>query len=136
MTLQFRARWNDVPPGFAGAEDAAMIPLLNPDEDTIRIVLNEAHLNGAWADLVVQQMFAAAASNRGEIVSIRAGAHQVEEPVNGGFQLHIGTLFRGQNYHLNLQQTMRGKMYIASVSRGAPGGPNYFFEARPGAPPA
>jgi hypothetical protein len=53
-------------------------------------------------------MFEAAASPRGEVVSVRAGAHQVEDLGAGGFGLHLGILFRGVNYHLNVQQTNSG----------------------------
>jgi hypothetical protein len=134
MTLQFRAGWNTVPPAHANADDAAMIPLLNPDETTVRVVMNEAYVNGAFTDARVLRMFAAAASDRGAIVSVRAGAHQLEDLAGGGFRLHIGTLFEGVNFHLNLAQTNRGTMYVTSISWGS--GANHGSEVRPGPAPA
>lgn len=132
MTLQFRRDWNTGNPRF---DDAVIIPLLNPDEDLVHTVLNEAHLNGDWNDPATQRLFAAAANSRGPIVSIRAGAHQIEDQGGGGFRLHIGALFEGVNWHLNVQQTNTGRMYVNSVSRGNPRGPNYNLEQRTGAVP-
>jgi hypothetical protein len=134
MTLQFRARWNQVPPRYADADDAAMIPMLTPDEDSVREVIHDAFNFGRFSDARVIRMFTAALSDRGAIVSVRAGAHQIE-PEGNGFRLHIGTLFEGVNFHLNLQQTNMGTLYINSVSWGAPGTPSAGAEARTGSPP-
>ncbi|MDF9796092.1 hypothetical protein OKW21_001355 [Catalinimonas alkaloidigena] len=131
MTLQFRKGWNQVAPKFANANDAAMIRLLNPDEALIQTVLNEAHLNGGWTDTATKNLFQCASRSNGPIVSIRAGAHQVEDQENG-FQLHIGALYNNVNWHLNIQQTISGRMYISSVSRGNPREPDYHREERTG----
>jgi hypothetical protein len=132
MTLQFRNNWNV---GNLQFNDAVMIPMLNPDQDFIQTVLNEAYLNGNWNDPATQRLFAAAANPRGPIVAIRAGAHQIENQPGGGFRLHIGALFEGINWHLNIQQTNTGHMYVDSVSRGNPNQPNYNLERRTGAVP-
>lgn len=135
MTLQFRQNWNQVAPAFAHAGDAPMIPLLNPDEASIRDAFHEAFNFGGFTDDRVIRMFTAALSNRGAIVSVRAGAHQIEDLPGGGFQLHIGTLFEGTNFHLNVGQTDRGTLYITTVSWGAPHTPDYGVAQRGGTPP-
>jgi len=133
MTLQFRKDWNKGNPRF---EDAVMIPMLNPDEDLIRAVLNEAYLNGNWSDPATVRLFAAASRPTGSIVTIREGAHQIEDQGGSGFRLHIGALFEGVNWHLNVLQTSSGRMYVDSVSRGNPGDVAHFnLEHRTGAVP-
>ena len=134
MTLQFRARWNEVPPNFANGTDAAMIPMLSPNEESVRDVIHDASNYGGFTDARVIRMFTAALSARGAIVSVRAGAHQIE-PEGHGFRLHIGTLFEGVNFHLNLQQTDMGTLYITSVSWGTPDTPAWGIEQRVGTPP-
>ena len=79
-------------------------------------------------------MLTAALSTKGAIVSVRAGAHQIE-PEGHGFRLHIGTLFEGVNFHLNLQQTDMGTTYLTSVSWGAPNTANWGRDERVGSPP-
>jgi hypothetical protein len=135
MTLQFRNNWNVAPPHFAGAPDADIIPILSPDEDSVRVVFHEASINGGFSDARVLRMIAAALNARGPIVSVRSGAHQVEDGATGGFRLHIGTLFEGVNFHLNIAQTMTGRVYITSVSWGAPNTPGYGSDARTGSAP-
>jgi hypothetical protein len=76
----------------------------------------------------------AANSNRGAIVSVRAGAHQIEDNPGGGFRLHVGTLFEGVNFHLNVGQTDMGTLYVTSVSWGAPGTPAHGSDNRTGTP--
>ena len=132
MTLDFRKNWNRANAAFA---DAALIPLLNPDEDMIRTVVAEAHLNGAFTDPAIVRMLTAAASPRGPIVSVRAGAHQIEDQGDDGFTMHIGTLFEGVNWHLNIGQASSGRLYVTSISRNAPRSADYFIEARTGAVP-
>lgn len=130
MGLTFRKNWNLANPNYE--DDALIIPMLNPDEDVIKVVLNEAYLNGDWENDKVQRLFATAA-RQGGVVSIRAGAHQIEHQNRGGFRLHIGAKFEGDNWHINVQQTNSGRMYVDSVSRGNPNGGNYYFEERKGA---
>src|SRR5258708_27017227 len=123
MTLQFRARWNEVPPAHAAAHDARMISMLRPDEQSVRDLMHDAHNYGGFHDARVLRMLEAANSNRGAIVSVRAGAHQIEDNPGGGFRLHVGTLFEGVNFHLNVGQTDTGTLYVTSVSWGAQASP-------------
>ncbi len=134
MPLIFRAGWNQVPAHHANADDAAMIQMLTPDENSVYAVINEANNNGQFITPAVQAMFVRALAINGAQVSVRAGAHQVE-PEGNGFRLHIGTLYLGVNYHLNIQQSNSGVMYISSISWGAPGTPGYGSENRPGPVP-
>lgn len=135
MTLQFRKNWNQAPPRFANSDDAPMIPMLTPNEDSVRDIIHDAYNYGRFADQRVIRMFEAALSNRGAIVSVREGAHQIEDAGGGGFRLHIGTLFDGVNFHLNIAQTMMGTPYITSVSWGAPNTAQHGVDARVGGPP-
>jgi len=135
MTLQFRARWNQTPPAFADAPDAAMISLVTPDEDSVRAAFAEAKLNGGFTDARVLRMFDAALANAGPIVSVRSGAHQIEDTMPGGFRLHIGTLFENTNFHVNIAQSGSGRVFIASISWGAPNTANYGVEPRANPPP-
>jgi hypothetical protein len=135
MTLQFRARWNAVPVAHADAADAPMIPMLSPDEQSVRDLMHEAHNFGRFADARVRRMLDAANSTRGAIVSVRAGAHQIEDTAGGGFRLHVGTLFEGVNFHVNVGQTNMGTLYATSISWGAPGTAAHGSDLRTGSEP-
>jgi hypothetical protein len=82
--------------------------MLSPDEQSVRDLMHDAHNYGGFHDARVLRMLEAANSNRGAIVSVRAGAHQIEDNPGGGFRLHVGTLFEGVNFHLNVGQTDMG----------------------------
>ena len=112
-----------------------MIPMLSPDEQSVRDLMHDAYNYGGFHDARVLRMFEAANSARGAIVSVRAGAHQIEDNPGGGFRLHVGTLFEGVNFHLNVGQTETGTLYVTSVSWGAPGTPAHGSDNRAGTPP-
>jgi hypothetical protein len=116
MKRRFRRSLNQVHPGFPDRDDAPMIQMLNPDEDTVRVVSVEAHRNGAWQAPDAQRLFAAAANPRQSIVTIRAGAHQIEDQGGHGSRFHIGALFEGKNWHLNYQQTPTGRLCITKAA--------------------
>jgi hypothetical protein len=109
--------------------------MLSPDEQSVRDLMHDAHNYGGFHDARVLRMLEAANSNRGAIVSVRAGAHQIEDNPGGAFRLHVGTLFEGVNFHLNVGQTDMGTLYVTSVSRGAPGTPAHGSDNRTGTPP-
>jgi hypothetical protein len=121
MTLDFRKGWDSVPKKFESAPDAAMKKLLTVTKEDIEATIYEALQFGGFNNPVVINMLRAGVSKKGQRVgqlTIREGAHQIEDLPTGGYQVHIGTLFENKNFHLNLGQTSLGTVYITSISWG------------------
>lgn len=134
MPLQFRARWNLAPALHADAPDRTMVDGLSNTEPHINAIIFEAQRNGGFMEPIIIAMLNQAVAPAGAQVVIRQGIHQVEDigQHGDGFNLHIGTGFNGNNFHLNIHQTGSGRLYVSSISYGLNGAVN---EARHTPPP-
>ena len=137
-TLNFRANWNVAPAMYTDPTEVLLHSHLTPNAEAIRDIFHEAVNFGHFRlDPQVPQaphveqvppvphhaiaMMQAGLMNNGPITTIREGSHQIEMLPNGGFQMHLGTLFNGVNYHVNLQQNPAGSPHATSISWGLPG---------------
>ncbi|MGC1304352.1 MAG: hypothetical protein WA840_18455 [Caulobacteraceae bacterium] len=138
MPLDWRKNWNVASGKFATAADAPVKGMLTPDEDSVREIIREAAQFGGFNTPQAKGMLDAAIAPKGRQVTVREGAHQIEEGEEG-FSVHIGTKFAVSvetgmlNYHLNLAQTTLGTAYITSISWGS--GAAFGSENRSRSPP-
>lgn len=138
-TLTFIDNWDVAPAHFKNETDIYLHSHLTPNAEVIRDIFHEAINFGHFkldppqipqaphveqvppvphhAMMMMQHGFRI----NGPTTVVREGSHQVEDHINGGFQMHFGTQRNGINYHLNLQQNAVGTPYAESISWGTPG---------------
>jgi hypothetical protein len=95
-----------------------MIAALDNSEDHIRAIIFEAWYAGGFNNPVISAMLTQANAEGGAQVVVREGLHQVEHQGEhgDGFNLHIGTLYNANNFHLNVHQNARGRLYVSSIT--------------------
>lgn len=135
MPLLFKAKWNQVSPRFADRPDVRMTAELDNSEDNIRAIIFEAWYAGGFSTAMIAAMLTQANAEGGAHVVVREGLHQVEDQGEhgDGFNLHIGTQYNGVNFHLNVHQNARGRLYVSSISFG--NNADRQAEVRPNQPP-
>lgn len=138
-TMTFLTNWDVAPADFTDLTDIYLHSHLTPNAEVIRDIFHEAINFGNFkldppqipqapqveqvppvphhAMMMMQYGF----RTNGPTTVVREGAHQVEDHVTGGFQMHLGTQRNNIKYHINLQQNAVGSPYAESISWGQPG---------------